>query len=123
MSVGKRYLSRHGQDATLQRFDPDTSESGLNEYRQPTDPGAQDPVSTTAAVELQSRRNPEVVKAGGEEIVADATIWVPDSVTVDPEATEAKPQITIGSNTWKIWAVDPGGSLPGLQRLLATKVR
>lgn len=121
--MGQRYLDRHGQDATLQRFDPDTSESGLNEYRQPSDPGAQAPVSTTAAIQEESRRNPEVVRAGGEEIVIDCVVWVPDTLTVDPDATEARPQISVGGKTYKIWAIAPGGSVPGLQRLLVTRVR
>lgn len=113
----RRFVEREGQSATLREFSP----TGTDDYNDPTDQSATT-TSTTAVVE--ELRNPRTITTpSGEEVTVERRMIVPDTLSVDPEASELRPQIEVGGHSYKIWAVDPDGVMDGVQALLVQRLR
>lgn len=113
----RRFVESEGTSATLREFTP----SGEDDYNDPTDPGESTTSTTALLEELNSPRT--ITTPSGEEVTVRRRALVPDTVSVDPEASEFRPQIEVGGHAYKIWAVDPEGVMDGVQALLVQRVR
>lgn len=113
----RRFVESEGTSATLREFSP----TGTDDYNDPTDQSATTTPTTALLEELNSPRT--ITTPSGEEITVRRRMIVPDTLSVDPEATDIRPQIEVGGHSYKIWAVDPEGVMDGVQALLVQRVR
>lgn len=109
----RRFIEREGRDATLY----ESSLSGEDSWKDAT----ADDTTTTATKALVRYRGREsvTITVAGEKVEVEAEVVVPDTLAVDPEANDRRPEIEVGGTRFKIWKVDPN-SQPGSKRLLTT---
>lgn len=110
-----RAIEDEGSAAVLRTFSP----TGSDDYNDPTDPG--ESVEDTQALVEGLGQPTRIVTPAGEEVVVDVGVLIPDDVTVAPEEGELRPQIEVGKEAYKVWAVDREGPLDGAQMLLTTR--